>query len=324
MDDDEIVIGVNNGNSPKRIKKAKEKKTRKTKKVNQKKQSNKPAIKTGIKSKNKKSIGSRNRINTALLKSSQNNKEKVKEEIKNSKPKIITALVIIIAFTILLLSSGLFNIKNINISGNQRLSSDTIISLSQIKTNTNIFGFNKISAINRIKGNAYVEDVKISRKLPKTVDITIVEREPTYMLQYADSYVYINNQGYMLEISNEKLNIPILVGFTTDLSNIKVGNRINNSDLEKMTLIIKILIIAKSNDLDGLITKIDVSNPKNYIMVLEGEGKTVNLGDCSDSDLNTKLLYLKSIVDASGGRAGEVFLNVDLNNQNVYVRWNTD
>ena len=108
------------------------------------------------------------------------------------------------------------------------------------------------------------------------------------------------------------------------MSNIKVGNRINNSDLEKMTLIIKILIIAKSNDLDGLITKIDVSNPKNYIMVLEGEGKTVNLGDCSDSDLNTKLLYLKSIVDASGGRAGEVFLNVDLNNQNVYVRWNTD
>ncbi len=84
------------------------------------------------------------------------------------------------------------------------------------------------------------------------------------MLQFADSYVYINNQGYMLEISNEKLELPILVGFTTDLSNIKSGNRINVDDLKKMNTIIKIYDSAKLNELNELITKIDMSNPKNY------------------------------------------------------------
>ena len=48
------------------------------------------------------------------------------------------------------------------------------------------------------------------------------------------------------------------------------------------------------------------------------------LGDCSDADLNTKMLYLKSIVDESPGRSGEVFLNIDLNVENVYVRWSTE
>ena len=45
--------------------------------------------------------------------------------------------------------------------------------------------------------NAYVEDVTIKRELPSTVIIEINERIPTYMLQYTDSYVFINNQGYL-------------------------------------------------------------------------------------------------------------------------------
>ena len=45
----------------------------------------------------------------------------------------------------------------------------------------------------------------------------------------------------MLEISNEKLEVPILIGFTTDLSNIKAGNRINVADLNKMNMVIKML-----------------------------------------------------------------------------------
>ena len=91
-----------------------------------------------------------------------------------------------------------------------------------------------------------------------------------------------------------------------------------------MNTVIKIFEIAKSNELSDLITKIDISDTKNYIIILENEGKKVYLGDCSDSDLNTKMLYLKSIIDASQGRAGDVYLNVDLNSQKVYVRWSTE
>ena len=248
----------------------------------------------------------------------KNKKINKKKKVVSPKLKIMLPIIAIIFLVMLLLSSRLFNIKTIEVEGNSKISDEKIISLSSIELYTNIFRINKRNIREKIKENAYIENISISTHLPSTLILTVEEREPKYMLQFADSYVYINNQGYMLEISNEKIDIPILIGFTTDLSNIKAGNRINIEDLKKMDMVIKIYEAAKSNDLGNLITKIDISNDKNYTIMLETEGKRVYLGDCSD--LNTRILYLKSILEKSAGQNGEIFLNIDLNLQNAYFR----
>lgn len=278
--DDEIVIGVENKKTP-----TKNKKT--SKKTNAKKNNKNKAVK--------------------------HKKGKVRKQAK-----IVFGMILFVAVVILLLCSPIFDIRNIEVSGNLKISKEKIINFSGLELHTNIFKFNKGLVRGKIKQNAYIENVEVTRKLPSTVQIEIEEREAKYMLQFADSYVYINNQGYMLEISNEKLDIPILIGFTTDLSNIKAGNRINVTDLNKMNMVIKIYEAAKSNGLGELITKIDISNEKNYTIILEKEGKTVYLGDCSE--LNTRILYLKSILETSQGKSGELFLNVDLNSQETYFR----
>lgn len=255
-------------------------------------------------------------------KNTKNPKVKDKKIKLKKRTKIILYVFLFILVSILLINSPLFNVKKIEVEGNSKVSDEKLISLSKVQLYTNIFKLNKLDIIENIKENAYIEDADVSRKLPSTVKINVIEREPKYMLQFADSYVYINNQGYMLEISNEKLEIPILIGFTTDLSNIKAGNRINIEDLKKMDMVIKIYEATKSNDLGHLITKIDISDEKNYTIILESEGKKVYLGDCSD--LNTRILYLKAILEKSPGKKGEVFLNVDLNSQNVYFRPTSD
>lgn len=251
-------------------------------------------------------------------KKSKNKKDNKKKRTMTKGAKVLFSVIGAIVLLALLFSSPLFNIKTIEVEGNSKVSDEKMISISSIQFHTNIFSMKKREAIEKIKTNPYIEDVKIARKLPSTVKIDVIEREPRYMLQFADSYVYINNQGYMLEISNEALEVPILIGFTTDLSNIKAGNRINVEDLEKMNMVIKIFETVKSNDMGHLVSKIDISNEKNYTIILESEGKKVYLGDCSD--LNTRILYLKAILEKSAGRSGEIFLNVDLNTQDVYFR----
>lgn len=251
-------------------------------------------------------------------KKTQNKKDNKKKRTMTKGAKVLFSVIGTIILLVLLFSSPLFNIKNIEVEGNSKVSDEKMISISSIQFHTNIFSMKKRDAIEKIKTNPYIEDVKIAIKLPSTVKIEVIEREPRYMLQFADSYVYINNQGYMLEISNEALEVPILIGFTTDLSNIKAGNRINVEDLEKMNMVIKIFETVKSNDMGHLVSKIDISNDKNYTIILESEGKKVYLGDCSD--LNTRILYLKAILEKSAGRSGEIFLNVDLNTQDVYFR----
>lgn len=270
--------------------------------VNKKINSNKKSNKKSGKNKKKKNISTKN----------------VKKKKMSKRFKILLGIITTIVLIMLLLTSGLFNIKTIEVEGNKKISDEKIISLSSIQLYTNLFKINKKDIKEKIKENAYIENVTISSQLPSTLKIIVEERTPKYMLQFADSYVYINNQGYMLEISNEKLEIPILIGFTTDLSNIKAGNRINIEDLKKMDMVIKIYEAARSNDLGNLITKIDISNEKNYTLVLETEGKRVYLGDCSD--LNTRILYLKAILEKSAGRNGEIFLNIDLNSQDAYFR----
>ena len=79
-------------------------------------------------------------------------------------------------------------------------------------------------------------------------------------------------------------------------------------------------IIQHVVSMEGTIVeqKIDITDDRNYTIILETEGKTVYLGDCSD--LNTRMLYLKSVLEASSGKKGELFLNVYLNSDNVYFR----
>lgn len=285
MEDDEIIINVNR------------------KKKNENKKSNKN-------SKKKKTSSN----------SSQNNKKKLekKSKKKSARAKFVIIFILIIVLTIFICSSSLFNINSISVNGNEKLSENKIISASGLEMHTNIFKFNKSKIIDNIKQNAYIESVTLKRKLPNKIDINVKERVVTYTLQFADSYVYINNQGYMLEISNEKLEVPILVGFTTDLSNIKAGNRLDIEDLEKMNMVIKIYEIARLNDLAHLITKIDISNNKNYTIELESEGKTVYLGN--GSDLNARMIHLIAILEETKGKNGEIFLNVDLNSQKTYFR----
>lgn len=297
--DDEIIIGINVKNN------SNKKKNNKMKKNSQKKKSSKKEYQ-------------KNRKNSKEDLIKNNAKVQNKNISRSNKAKKAGIIVLFSILIVLILGSSLFNVKKIEVIGNDRISDEMIISLSGLELYENMFTFNKLSVIDKIKENAYIKNVKISRKLPDTVKITVQENLPRYLIQIADSYAYINNQGYILEISTEKENMPIITGVSTDLSRIKEGERINVEDLKKMDMVIKICEIAKSNDLKELITKIDISNDRNYTIILETEGKTVYLGDCSD--LNTRMLYLKSVLEASSGKSGEIFLNVDLNSDNVYFR----
>ena len=92
------------------------------------------------------------------------------------------------------------------------------------------FRFNRFKASDKIKENTYVESVSIKRELPDVVKISIKERTIKYLIEYASGYAYVSSQGYIIDISDEKKEVPILQGYSTDISEIKLGNRLNTED----------------------------------------------------------------------------------------------
>lgn len=263
----------------------------------------------------KKSKKKRTKIKTNKIKNIKEIKNKKK---KKTVAKVFLILVIVIVACIILASSEIFNIKKISVEGLDKLTDKEIISYSNIIIGENTFKTNLIKAENKIRENPYIKNVEIKRKFPNTITINIEERKVNYILQLAESYVYVDLQGYILEISKEKKEVPILIGIVTDLSNVKAGSRLDKNDLLKLDTTNKIVETCKSYEILNLVTKIDISDTSNYILGLESENKNVYLGDASD--LNTKMLWLKSILEQTKEKKGIIFLDMDLNSKKPYFR----
>ena len=249
-----------------------------------------------------------------------NEKNIYAKKLSNILKKLMIIVLIIGIAVVFIFASGAFNISEILVEGNINISDEQIISFSSIEKGTNLFAISKRKIKNQLKENSYIDDVEIKQVFPNKIKLIIEERKIDYALQLANSYVYIDRQGYVLEISNEKTDVPLVLGFTTDLSNIKENNRLEESDLKKMNIILKIMEIATNNEMENLITKIDISNEENYTIYLDTERKIAYLGN--GLDLNTRFLYIKAILREQQGKSGEIFVNMDLNSEYAYFREN--
>lgn len=322
--DNEIIIGIKTLPNPEENKKKTQK--RKNEKIKNKNTTKKSkTTKTKKKTKNKEEefelkLGIEDEKVKPKKKKKKTKKLTKKQEIARKKRKAFLRLVKWAALILLLIGGGIgfllssfFNIKKIEIVGNNKLTRDEAISLSQIEIEENTFKLSKNKIEKNIKQNAYVESVKIKRNLPSTILIEIEERVPTYMITFANAYAYINNQGYFVEISKEKLELPIITGYATKEEDIQLGERLCTEDLQKLDDILQIMKAAESNEIANIVTKINISDKQDYVLELKSEKKTVHVGDTSN--LSTKMLYIKEIIEQNKKIEGEILVNTDLNNK---------
>lgn len=301
--DNEIVIGIN-------VIPDEKKETQKNKNKKKKNKNNK--TKSNTKNKINKNSARNNRneqINKARReKDTATNVDKHRKNYKRAKfiVRVFMIILLFAAVIILLMTSPLFNITKINISGNSKVSEEQIRSLSQIQLETNTFKMINSKVEENIKENAYIDTVEVNRKLPNEVNIVVTERKPQYMLKYGNAYVYISSQGYMLEISEEKLNTTIISGYSTTEENIKPGNRLNQEDLKKLEVVLKIMESASSNDIATYISEIDISDSNNFTLILESKNKIAYLGE--GTNINDKIIVLKQMIIKAEGKSGKAFL----------------
>lgn len=236
--------------------------------------------------------------------------KKINKKLSKREKKIryimlwITILVIIIIAIILFLMSDVFNISKITVMNNKKLSEENIIQASTLQLNENRFKKSKTKIINNIKTLAYVEDVKITKKLNGEIIIDVREREATYMLIWEGKYAYINNQGYILEISDTPLNVPVITGYSTQ--NITTGMRLEVKDLKKLDTVLEIREAVKSQNADNLITEINIENDRNFILSIPSQQKTVEFGD--SSDVNVKILRMIEVLKKTEGQKGVIHM----------------
>jgi len=135
------------------------------------------------------------------------------------KVKILIFLIILAAVFLgwLLFFNRYFEIENVIVEGGEKIEDYKIYNIigDQTEKNrffffnqSNIFSFSKRQAKKEILSHYFVDDLKIDRKLPRTIKIIFSERQPAAVWCEGDNYYYIDDKlNILLQI--DSLNISM-------------------------------------------------------------------------------------------------------------------
>ena len=102
---------------------------------------------------------------------------------------------------------------------------------------------------------------------------------------------------------------PTIIGI--DIKQVDVGtkHRLDERDLEKMENILQIREECRNIEIAEKITQIKVKD--EYILSLENEGITINLGDATN--LKNRMYYVNAILKQEAGNRGTIYVNGNFN-----------
>ena len=107
-----------------------------------------------------------------------------------------------------------FRVKSINVTGIHRMDSRPIFALAAGQKSTAMPLVDVASIRQTLLGYGWVKDARVSRRLPDTLVIDIVERTPAALWQDADKLSLIDSEGVVLDKVkvSDMPDLPLLVG----------------------------------------------------------------------------------------------------------------
>ncbi len=212
---------------------------------------------------------------------------------------IITVILII---GIVLSLTVLFKTEVYEVTGCTKYSESEIVEAGGIGKGQNIFLAPKRSAEKRIKEKfPYVEEVRVSSKIPDTIKINVEEAVEGYMIKMSDTeYLVVSTKGRILDkTDNKNLNkLPIFVGPKPVTG--EIGDYVSYEDETLVDMVDSITQTFADNGYQG-ITEIDATNMADISFTYDNRIK-IKLG--IPEDLNYKIRTAMTIIDENLDKNG--------------------
>lgn len=191
--------------------------------------------------------------------------ERRKKRIREQKMRRIAffSFLALIAVLIVMFFTPLFNIKNVEITGNNRISNEQITETVGEIAGKNLFAFRKGRIKNKLSKIAYVDKVSVKKKaFPPTLTIEIKECVPAFQAEYAGTFAVVDKFGKVLEQTAEKLeNVPVMEGVT--ITSAKVSELVAFKDSETQKIIMSCIENMEKAGIIGDITVMSFEDMTN-------------------------------------------------------------
>ena len=211
----------------------------------------------------------------------------------------VWARLCILAVLLLLLSTFCFRVRNIEVSGNQRYTTEQITETCGFSTGDQLLTLNRTQAAARLLVKLpFLQQVCIHRRLPGTVVIEVAESTASaVVLSDYGTWWMISSDGKLLqEIDDEDPDFssyPLLTG--TEVTLPVSGDLAEYQDTATADILYKVLDGVLACGMQTTVETIDASDLSS-VTVLYDNRLTVELGDASDAEY--KLLYFLAVLDS--------------------------
>lgn len=195
---------------------------------------------------------------------------------------ILAAAALLVAVTLVwgantVMDAGRFSIDTVSVHGNTYLAADEVRELVKGIEGQSIFRVRLDEFQLRVVDNQWVRTATLRRVFPSTIDIAITERTPVALGRLNGQLYLVDALGTIIDTAGPQysaFDLPIVDGLLTDESN---GG---TADPRRAQLMERLLVeLAPRADLKKRVSQVDVSDPTNAIVLLNGEPARLYLGD---------------------------------------------
>lgn len=127
-------------------------------------------------------------------------------------------ILLVLTSAFILLRSPLFEIRRVEVQGNNLLAAKQVREVAGIGAGVNIFKLDMAAVTEKVKAVPLVKEAQVTRVLPSTVRITITERCPVGLLPAATGFITVDKEGVFLQYAGAGVpGVPIITGVSFDV-----------------------------------------------------------------------------------------------------------
>lgn len=222
-------------------------------------------------------------------------RKRVKRTIR---PGCAVGLFLFVIAILVMLLTPLFDIDTIEVVGNERISSEVILSAVNFSEGDNLFMANTSKAEKAISAMQFVEDVKVRRVLPGKIKIVVTEGTVAAYINHGENFVGINLSGKTLcfiDKASAEGNITAVYGLSVE--ECSVGQAVVVTEKRNFATCLEILTAFEKEGLLGDITHLDVKDNSKVAFRYRNELK-IEFGPMEHVEY--KFAYLVGILDSLG------------------------
>jgi cell division protein FtsQ len=188
--------------------------------------------------------------------------------------------------------SPFFALKDIESTGNTKVTEAEIIQKSGLSAGMNYFGLDTQLVEKRVLAIPLVEKVTVKKHLPDSVVINIKERKPLALFCTQEGLFVIDGKGYCLEkcTTAASYDLPIITGLKPD--SLDPGEQVIKSDD------LEVVLAALEQDVQQQFSEINIAQTDNLIAYTR-QGIPVFLGTTNklSEKLDVAISYLDLLAD---------------------------